>query len=249
MGFFSSKIELNNTTKTLEAEIEKLKAEITDKSEKITELSKKVSVLSKKNSEYEKKYINTGAECDFCYTTVQKDFAFCPKCGKKIEKDVPAAAQNNSSTSIFQIEQDLDLLLINQYNGFNDKKIVIPSSINGKPIIGIWKGVFEKCPDLEEVIFEEGCKYIGGSAFWGCKNLKKVHLPKSLVEIGDNAFAECTSLEEIAIPPNVKTIGKFLDEKCIKIEKLIAIKQKKIEKLQQYKKSIIYEYVTGKIEA
>lgn len=221
MGFFSSKIELNNTTKTLEAEIEKLKAEITDKSEKITELSKKVSVLSKKNSEYEKKYINTGAECDFCYTTVQKDFAFCPKCGKKIEKDFSTVAQNNSSTSIFQTEQDLDSLLINQYNGFNDKKIVIPSSINGAPIIGIWNGVFEKCVDIEEVFFEEGCRYIGENAFWGCKNLKKVHLPKSLVEIGINAFLECTSLEEIAIPPNVKIIGMNAFLECVKLKNVI----------------------------
>lgn len=221
MGFFSSKIELNNTIKTLEAEIEKLKSEITDKSEQITELSKKVSLLSQKNSEYENKYINTEAECDFCYTTVQKDFAFCPKCGKKIEKAFATAVQNNSSTSIFQTEQDLDSLLINQYNGFNDKKIVIPSSMNGKPVIGIWNGVFEKCVDLEEVIFEEGCKYIGGSAFLGCKNLKKVHLPKSLVEIGSNAFAECTALEEVAIPPKVKTIGMYAFLGCVKLKNVI----------------------------
>lgn len=41
----------------------------------------------------------------------------------------------------------------------------------------------------------------------------------------------------------------FLDDKCNKIDSLIAIKEQKIEKLQQYKKSIIYEYVTGKKEA
>lgn len=44
-------------------------------------------------------------------------------------------------------------------------------------------------------------------------------------------------------------IVSFLDEKCSKIDSLIAIKQQKIEKLNQYKKSIIYEYVTGKKEA
>lgn len=41
-------------------------------------------------------------------------------------------------------------------------------------------------------------------------------------------------------------IVTFLDEKCTQIDKLIALKQQKIEKLQQYKKSVIYEYVTGK---
>ena len=38
----------------------------------------------------------------------------------------------------------------------------------------------------------------------------------------------------------------ILDEKCSQINRLISIKQAKIEKLEQYKKSLIYEYVTGK---
>ena len=41
-------------------------------------------------------------------------------------------------------------------------------------------------------------------------------------------------------------ISDYLDHKCSQIDKLIALKQQKIEKLQQYKKSLIYEYVTGK---
>ena len=51
--------------------------------------------------------------------------------------------------------------------------------------------------------------------------------------------------------PNIKTqkeIADYLDKKCGKIDRLIAIKQEKIEKLQEYKKSLIYEYVTGKKE-
>jgi type I restriction enzyme S subunit len=43
-------------------------------------------------------------------------------------------------------------------------------------------------------------------------------------------------------------IANHLDHKCTQIDKLIALKQQKIEKLQQYKKSLIYEYVTGKKE-
>lgn len=43
-------------------------------------------------------------------------------------------------------------------------------------------------------------------------------------------------------------ISDYLDRKCSQIDKLIALKQQKIEKLQQYKKSLIYEYVTGKKE-
>lgn len=43
-------------------------------------------------------------------------------------------------------------------------------------------------------------------------------------------------------------IVSYLDDKCAKIDCLIAIKQEKIDKLNDYKKSLIYEYVTGKRE-
>lgn len=45
-----------------------------------------------------------------------------------------------------------------------------------------------------------------------------------------------------------QAIASFLDTKCSEIDSLIAIKQQKIEELKEYKKSIIYEYVTGKKE-
>lgn len=56
---------------------------------------------------------------------------------------------------------------------------------------------------------------------------------------------------EVAIPQSKeeqKLIADYLDKKCDKVDKLIFIKQQKIEKLNQYKKSLIYEYVTGKKE-
>lgn len=40
----------------------------------------------------------------------------------------------------------------------------------------------------------------------------------------------------------------YLDKKCTEVDELIAVKQAKIEKLDQYKRSLIYEYVTGKKE-
>ena len=43
-------------------------------------------------------------------------------------------------------------------------------------------------------------------------------------------------------------IADYLDDKCGELEALISIKQSKIEALKEYKKSIIYEYITGKKE-
>ena len=45
-----------------------------------------------------------------------------------------------------------------------------------------------------------------------------------------------------------QSIASYLDAKCAEIDALIAIKQAKIDELKDYKKSVIYEYVTGKKE-
>ncbi len=54
----------------------------------------------------------------------------------------------------------------------------------------------------------------------------------------------------VPLPPEdeQKAIVAYLDKKCAQIDQLIAIKQAKIDKLNEYKKSLIYEYVTGKKE-
>ena len=43
-----------------------------------------------------------------------------------------------------------------------------------------------------------------------------------------------------------QNIANYLDKKCKEIDELISVKKDKIEKLKAYKKSVIYEYVTGK---
>lgn len=54
----------------------------------------------------------------------------------------------------------------------------------------------------------------------------------------------------ICIPPRVEQekIADFLDKKLEQTDRLIELKQSKIDKLDAYKKSLIYEYVTGKKE-
>lgn len=46
-----------------------------------------------------------------------------------------------------------------------------------------------------------------------------------------------------------KAIASYLDEKIEKVSSILAAKKKQLEILSNYKKSIIYEYVTGKKEA
>ena len=53
---------------------------------------------------------------------------------------------------------------------------------------------------------------------------------------------------KIIVPPldTINDITNYLDIECKKIDELIQNKQLQIEKLEIYKQSLIYEYVTGK---
>ena len=55
----------------------------------------------------------------------------------------------------------------------------------------------------------------------------------------------------VAIPETIaeqKEIADYLDAKCAEIDKLIAKKEQLVKELESYKKSLIYEVVTGKRE-
>lgn len=62
--------------------------------------------------------------------------------------------------------------------------------------------------------------------------------------------AEQLKLFVLPMPPlsEQQQIASYLDSKCSEIDALIALKQAKIDELKEYKKSVIYEYVTGKKE-
>ena len=75
----------------------------------------------------------------------------------------------------------------------------------------------------------------------------------ALLQTGGNReglSAAALSNFKILFPPmsEQRTIASYLDTKCSEIDSLIALKQAKIEELKEYKKSVIYEYVTGKKE-
>ncbi len=75
---------------------------------------------------------------------------------------------------------------------------------------------------------------------------RQIFIQSTIQNIGADKY----SMMEIPIPPvtEQQEIADYLDKKCAEIDSLISLKQSKIEQLKEYKKSIIYEYVTGKKE-
>ena len=72
-------------------------------------------------------------------------------------------------------------------------------------------------------------------------------------KLGDDGVRSSLSVSDllnlpITAPPldEQKRIADYLDDKCSDIDGIIKIKKKQLDKLAEYKKSIIYEYTTGK---
>lgn len=53
---------------------------------------------------------------------------------------------------------------------------------------------------------------------------------------------------QVVVQNNQEEILEYINKKCTVIDTLMTIKQQKIDVLKEYKKSLIYEYVTGKKE-
>ena len=86
--------------------------------------------------------------------------------------------------------------------------------------------------------------YTQSSLYEYWKNM--IFIQATIQNIGANKYSNMPIIQMSLDEQN--QIVKFLDDKCAKIDRLIAIKQEKINKLNDYKKSLIYEYVTGKKE-
>lgn len=80
-----------------------------------------------------------------------------------------------------------------------------------------------------------------------CEEWKKqIFIQSTIQNIGADRYSQL----QLTIPPTSEqqAIADYLDDKCADIDSLIQTKQSKIDSLKEYKKSIIYEYVTGKRE-
>lgn len=83
---------------------------------------------------------------------------------------------------------------------------------------------------------------VGYRQFWEYASSKTTRPELAMDEIKQIYITLPRDLNEQTV------IVNYLDKTCEMLNRLIAIKQKKIEELEQYKKTIIYEYITGKKE-
>lgn len=124
---------------------------------------------------------------------------------------ITSPEENTEKPSRFKQYEDYtyeivgDYAIIRKYNG-KDKKVVIPSEIDGYRVKEIWKFAFSGNKIIEEVTISHTVTDIRMGAFSNCTNLKKVNFGKSVKMLGSNCFYNCKSLTKLNLPINLKSI-------------------------------------------
>ena len=100
--------------------------------------------------------------------------------------------------------------------------VVVPSTIDDKPIYGISSNAFNK-RTVRKVTIEDGIEYIADNAFEGCQHLLSVEIPKSVSYIGEYAFEGCEKLHTVVFKEESKltTLAKGLFANCEKLESIV----------------------------
>ena len=90
-----------------------------------------------------------------------------------------------------------------------EKVVVVPKEINGKPVLAIGERGLANMQNCEAVVLPDTVRVISKSAFTVDKAMKFVYLGTSLEKIDDLAFNGCSKLEFVEFPEGLKSIGKL----------------------------------------
>lgn len=108
-------------------------------------------------------------------------------------------------TWTYQIETDGSVTILGCKNV--KKNIVIPATIDGKPVKKLGQHLFQNNDTITGVVIPHGVKEIGKMVFFNCDKLEYVEIPGSVTTIDDKAFSKCASLKSLYLPATVTELG------------------------------------------
>ena len=92
--------------------------------------------------------------------------------------------------------------------------LIIPATIEGKPVTVIDAAAFYERSGLTSITIPDSVTSIGGLAFSGCTGLTSISIGNGVASIGMSAFSSCSSLASITIPDGVTKIGAAAFASC-----------------------------------
>lgn len=123
--------------------------------------------------------------------------------------------QPSSRPELFEFEACTGGMKVVKYIG-DEENVVIPSSVEGSPVVEV-EALSFAASKVKSVVIPEGVRRIEEGAFTQCRELMSVGLPSTLLTFGNGVFSNCSNLASIKIPAKVRVISYNLFENCIQL--------------------------------
>ena len=107
------------------------------------------------------------------------------------------------------VPNDIKTIKDYAFYGYEHLKTVRMNSVES-----IGQMAFGWCPNLEQVVFNEGLLDIKDYAFASCSAIKEIIIPDTVTNLGNNAFVWNSSLENVILGNGVVSIGNYAFEGC-----------------------------------
>lgn len=127
--------------------------------------------------------------------------------------DVHAATSGNFTYTVSNGEAT-----INDFPTDYEGALIIPSTLDGYPVMRIGITAFENCTGLTSVVIPDSVTSIGFFAFNGCIGLTSVTIGDSVEIIDVSSFQGCTGLTSVVIPNSVIRINNGAFFGCYKLK-------------------------------
>ena len=123
-----------------------------------------------------------------------------------------------------------------------DEHIVVPSSVQGYPVVGVAEKAFDRSTQIKSIVLPESVRFIesqafawcrelvkitlnvseiGDRAFMGCDSLSRIDFGEKLELIGEKAFAYCPAIVSVALPDSLTRLGAATFEGCRNLNKIL----------------------------
>ncbi len=112
-----------------------------------------------------------------------------------------------------------DCYIVTGIGTCEDVDIVIPSTVNGKPIVEIADNAFLGNNNIKSVYCGNRVTKIGKMAFQKCKNLKKAVIPDSVTALGDQAFCD-SGVQEVTMSARITKMERAVFSGCSSLKSI-----------------------------
>lgn len=138
---------------------------------------------------------------------------YAEACKLAFELEVSEQEKPKNAADNYQYRIQDGCAVITSYLG-EESVVIVPSELDGLPVIGIGTNAFSSRYSVERVVLPEGLLFLERTAFRYCPAMYAIEFPSTLVSIGEYAFYRCERLDDVVLPDGLTELGSRAFQGC-----------------------------------